>query len=63
MIFGVLFSGSSVHLQTWKVWLCKMKNSNKIREKSERTIGMVVDDVEGALFTFSIHENTTEIDG
>ena len=31
-----LFSGSSAHFQIWKVWLCSMKNSNKIAKKSEK---------------------------
>ena len=26
----LLFSGSTAHFQIWKVWLCQMKNSNKI---------------------------------
>jgi hypothetical protein len=32
---GVLFSGSSVYFQIWKVRLCHMKNSNKIGKKTK----------------------------
>jgi len=34
---GGAVSGSRVHFQIWKVWLCKkMKNGNKIGKKSEK---------------------------
>jgi hypothetical protein len=41
-VWGVLFSGSSMHFQIWKVRLCHMKNRNKIGKKRRKKKRMVV---------------------
>jgi hypothetical protein len=39
---GGAISGSRVYFQIQKLWLCKMKNSNKMGEKSGKNGGWLV---------------------
>jgi hypothetical protein len=60
-VLGVLFSGSSVYFQIWKVRLCHMKYSNKIgkKNKNKNKKRMVVSIVgallSGSMSGFSAH--------